>query len=115
MTPSLPIDWWQLRKLHNRTLSETPMNTLPDQSFDCLAMNLTSAVQHKGYTIPPNQKLFGFLLNGHFCPPPLTTNFPRALRAISNYLYNIFVNRIRFYWIGEKYTSVWLIDPNVLT
>ena len=42
--PTLPIDWWQLRKLHNWTLSETPMNTLPCQSFDCLAMNLTSAV-----------------------------------------------------------------------
>ena len=24
---SLPIDWWQLRKLHNRTLSETLMTT----------------------------------------------------------------------------------------
>ena len=26
-TPSLPIDWWQLRKLHNRTLSEAPVTT----------------------------------------------------------------------------------------
>ena len=25
--PFLPIDWWQLNKLHNRTLSETPMTT----------------------------------------------------------------------------------------
>ena len=53
MTPPLPlpIDWWQLRKLHNRTLSETPMTTphlAKASTFDCLTMNLTRAVQYQG-------------------------------------------------------------------
>ena len=61
---------------------------------------------------PPNPKFFGSHLNLPFCPSPLTATFPRALRTISHYLYNIFVHRIRFYWIGEQYTSLccWLIQ-----
>ena len=46
---SVAIDWWQLIKLHIRTLSETLMTTRPPgQSLECLAMNLTRAVQYQG-------------------------------------------------------------------
>ena len=52
MTPppiSVAIDWWPFIKLHNRTLSETLMTTYPPgQSLECLAMNLTRAVQYQG-------------------------------------------------------------------
>ena len=77
-----------------------------------------ATILKKGYppppikACPPNPKFFGSLLNGHFCPPPLTATFPRALRTMSHYSYNIIVHRIRFYWIGEQYTSLccWLIQ-----
>ena len=126
MTPPLPPKW--LVAVVWNSDDRPP----PDQSFDCLAMNLTRVVQYQGDvwiwiagpypsrgTPPPSikecpqdPKFFGSLLDGHFSPPPLTTNFPCALLTISHYLYNIAVNRIRFYWIGEQYTSFccWLIQ-----
>ena len=71
---------------------------------------------HQGVTPPPfpNQglsphpKFFGPPLNWHFCPQ-LTKKFPRALRTISLYLFNIFVNRIKFNCIGEQ-LCCWLIQ-----
>ena len=116
--PSLPSDWWQL--------SKTPMTAPPPgQSFDCLSMNLTRVVQYQGDvwiwiggpypsrgTPPPPQssnvprsKIFWF-------PPRRTTNVRCTSLTISHYLYNISVNRISFYWVGEQYTlfCFWLIQ-----
>ena len=100
MTPplSVAIDWWQLIKLHNRTLSETLMTTRPPgQSLECLAMNLTRAVQYQGGggvwiggpypsrgTPPPNQGMSPPIHNilvpssTDFCPLP-DNKFFRAL------------------------------------
>ena len=118
MTPPLPPQW--LVAVFWNSDDRPP----PDQSFDCLAMNLTRVVQYQGDvwiwiggpypsrgTPPPQSrnvpksKIFWF-------PPRRTTNFPCTSLTISHYLYNISVNRIRFYWIGEQYTSFccWLIQ-----
>ena len=121
---SVAIDWWQLIKLHNRTLSETLMTTRPPgQSLECLAMNLTRAVQYQGGgsvwiggpypsrgTSPPQSRhvppIHNILVppSTDFCPLP-DNKFSARFTHI-HYLYNIFVNKIRYYWIGEQYTSL---------
>ena len=131
MTPRpLPMAKWQLRKLSDRTLSETPMTTRhlakaftvyqriwPGLSNIMVFVWMGGPYPSRGNPLPPpfpNQglsphpKIFGPPLNWHFCPP-LTKNFPRALRTISLYLFNMFVNRIRFNCIGEQ-LCCWLIQ-----
>ena len=115
MTPlPLPIDWWQFRKMHNRTLSVRwppptwPKLRLSSNEFD-QGCPISGGVSLG--TIPPLSR-YVLLIQNYLVPSPLTTNFPHALHTISHYLYNISVNRIRFYWIGEQYTSLccWLIQ-----
>ena len=115
--PSHPIDWWQLRKLHDRTLTVQwspptwPKLWLSSHEFDqgCPISRGCgyNSPPPKSRDVPPIQNFFGSLLIGHFCPPP-----DKKYSTISHYLYYIFVNRIRFYWIGEQYTSLccWLIQ-----
>ena len=60
----------------------------------------------------PNPKIFGSALNGHLCHPSPPKQIIRTLYIQYPIICSIFfVNRIRFNWIGEQYTSLccWLI------